>query len=225
MRFEPLPASEIEVQEVAEIWQSLEPSPPVTTLLRGEAIETSFKRLATGRQVLHLSTHGFYLGDDCPVHDFPHLRRTAVELESPLLRSGLAFAGANHRQAALPEEDDGILTAEEVAALDLFGVEWAVLSACESGLGDIQTGEGVFGLRRAFAAAGARTLIMSLWPVDDDVTREWMTRLYQYRFLEGSATIEAVHRTNLHLLAARREAGASTHPFYWAGFVAAGDWR
>ncbi len=225
MRFEPLPASEIEVQEVAEIWQSLEPSPPVTTLLRGEAIETSFKRLATGRQVLHLSTHGFYLGDDCPVHDFPHLRRTAVELESPLLRSGLAFAGANHRQAALPEEDDGILTAEEVAALDLFGVEWAVLSACESGLGDIQTGEGVFGLRRAFAAAGARTLIMSLWPVDDDVTREWMTRLYQYRFLEGSTTIEAVHRTNLHLLAARREAGASTHPFYWAGFVAAGEWR
>ncbi len=225
MRFEPLPASEIEVKEVAEIWQSLEPSPPVTTLLRGEAIETSFKRLATGRQVLHLSTHGFYLGDDCPVRDFPHLRRTAVELESPLLRSGLAFAGANHRQAALPEEDDGILTAEEVAALDLFGVEWAVLSACESGLGDIQTGEGVFGLRRAFAAAGARTLIMSLWPVDDDVTREWMTRLYQYRFLEGSTTIGAVHRTNLHLLAARREAGASTHPFYWAGFVAAGEWR
>ena len=70
------------------------------------------------------------------------------------------------------------MTAEEVAAVDLLGVEWAVLSACESGLGDVQTGEGVFGLRRAFAAAGARTLIMSLWPVDDDVTRDWMTRLY-----------------------------------------------
>ena len=225
MRFEPLPASEIEVQEIAGIWQSLEPSPTVTSLLRGEAVEGSFKRLAAGRQVLHLSTHGFYLGDDCPVYDFTDLRRPAVAPENPLLRSGLAFAGANHRKVALPEEDDGILTAEEVAALDLFGVEWAVLSACESGLGDVQAGEGVFGLRRAFAAAGTHTLIMSLWPVDDDVTREWMTRLYQFRFLESSTTIEAVHRTNLHLLAARREAGASTHPFYWAGFVAAGDWR
>ena len=225
MRFAPLPASETEVQEVAAIWRSLEPSPPVTTLLGGEALEASFKRLASGRQVLHLSTHGFYLGDDCPAYDFTNRLGTAVALESPLLRSGLAFAGANQRQATLPSEEDGILTAEEVAAVDLLGVDWAVLSACESGLGDVQTGEGVLGLRRAFAAAGARTLIMSLWPVDDDVTRDWMSRLYRHRFVDGFSTIEAVSRANLDLLAARREAGESTHPFYWAGFVAAGDWR
>jgi CHAT domain-containing protein len=203
----------------------------VTTLLRGEAIESSFTRLAAGRQVLHLSTHGFFLGEDCPIYEFAQLRgggepgEDTTVLESPLLRSGLAFAGANHRRSARPGQDDGILTAEEVAALDLVGVEWAVLSACESGLGEVQTGEGVFGLRRAFAAAGVRTLIMSLWPVDDDVTRDWMSRLYRHRFVDGLSTIEAVNRANLGLLAARREAGASTHPFYWAGFVAAGDWR
>jgi len=231
IRFEPLPASEAEVRDVTNVWRNLESRPPVTTLLQGDAVETSFKRLASGRKVLHLATHGFYLGKNCPVYDALDLREggdlggSAGVPESPLLRSGLAFAGANHRQAARPEEDDGILTAEEVAAIDLLGVEWAVLSACESGLGELQTGEGVFGLRRAFASAGARTLIMSLWPVDDDVTREWMRLLYQYRFVDSSTTIEAVHRANLDLLDARREAGSSTHPFYWAGFVAAGDWR
>jgi CHAT domain-containing protein len=83
----------------------------------------------------------------------------------------------------------------------------------------------VFGLRRAFTAAGTRTLIMSLWPVDDDVARKWMQRLYRHRFVEGSTTIDAVHRANLDLLNARRGSGASTHPFYWAGFLAGGDWR
>jgi CHAT domain-containing protein len=225
MRFLPLPASEREVEEIAEVWQGFGASQPVTTLFRDDALEASFKRLAAGRQVLHLSTHGFYLGAGCPVYELPGRWAADVSMESPLLRSGLAFAGANHRQAALPSEDDGILTAEEVAALDLLGVDWAVLSACESGLGDVQTGEGVLGLRRTFAAAGVRTLIMSLWPVDDDVTRDWMSQLYRHRFMDGLSTIEAVHHTNLDLLAARRTAGESTHPFYWAGFVAAGDWR
>ena len=66
---------------------------------------------------------------------------------------------------------------------------------------------------------------MSLWPVDDDATREWMSALYRHRFVEGASTIDAVHQTSLELLQARRDAGLSTHPFYWAGFVAAGDWR
>jgi hypothetical protein len=101
--------------------------------------------------------------------------------------SGLAFAGANKRQSARWAEDDGILTAEEIASLDLHGVEWAVLSACDTGVGEIKAGEGVFGLRRAFQVAGARTVIMSLWSVEDRATREWMAALYRERFANRPA--------------------------------------
>ena len=92
-------------------------------------------------------------------------------LNAPLRLSGLAFAGANRRATVRTSDDDGILTAEEVAALNLEGVEWAVLSACDTGRGRIQDGEGVFGLRRAFQVAGVHTVIMSLWSVEDDATR------------------------------------------------------
>jgi CHAT domain-containing protein len=145
--------------------------------------------------------------------------------ESPLLRSGLALAGADRREQAGPDEDDGILTAEEIAALDLSGVEWAVLSACDTGAGEVRAGEGVFGLRRAFQIAGARTLIMSLWSVDDESTREWMTALYDARLHRRLSTAESVRHASLSVLNARRNAGQSTHPFHWAAFVAAGDWR
>jgi CHAT domain-containing protein len=139
--------------------------------------------------------------------------------------SGLVFAGANHRDAAGPDEEDGILTAEEIAALDLSSVEWAVLSACDTGVGEVMAGEGVFGLRRAFQIAGARTLIMSLWPVDDEVTRAWMRELYTNRFVKGMSTVDSVQQASLALLKQRRAKGLSTHPFYWAGFIASGDWR
>ncbi len=229
MRFEPLPASELEVQEVVGVWSEGSSDSGAVELLRGEAAESRVKRLASGRRVLHLATHGFYLGGDCPAYEWRDSsgERSVrfADLENPLLGSGLAFAGANHRRSARPDEDDGILTAEEVAAIDLFGLEWAVLSACESGVGDVRAGEGVFGLRRAFTSAGARTLIMSLWPVDDDATREWMRALYHHRFAADATTLDAVHQATLDLLNARRAAGLSTHPFYWAGFVAAGDWR
>lgn len=109
--------------------------------------------------------------------------------------------------------------------MDLRGVEWAVLSACETGLGEIRAGEGVLGLRRAFAMAGTRTLIMSLWQVEDDSTQEWMRLLYEGRFVEDLDTASSVQRATQKLLSRRRQDGLSTHPFYWAGFVAAGDWR
>jgi len=137
----------------------------------------------------------------------------------------LAFAGANRRSAARSGEDDGILTAEEVAALNLEGVEWAVLSACDTGRGQIQDGEGVFGLRRAFQVAGVHTVIMSLWSVEDEATREWMQSLYEARLREGLTTADAVRQASLEMLKARRAKRVSTHPFYWAAFVAAGDWR
>ena len=135
--------------------------------------------------------------------------------ENPLLRAGLALAGANRRSA------DGILTAEEVATLDLTGTELVVLSGCDTGVGVAQTGEGVLGLRRAFRIAGARTLVTSLWPVGDEDTRQWMLAMYGARS-GGVSTAQAAREASLKQLRARRGAGQSTHPVYWGGFIAVG---
>ncbi len=145
--------------------------------------------------------------------------------ESPLLRSGLVLAGANRRAETSRDEDDGILTAEEIAGLDLSAAQWAVLSACDTGRGDLQAGEGVVGLRRAFQVAGARTVILSLWPVLDNVAADWMAELYRGKFVRGDTTATSVRAASRSLLAARRAAGQSTHPLYWSGFIATGDWR
>ena len=152
-------------------------------------------------------------------------RRSVDAGESPLLLSGLALAGANRRAAAGIDEDDGILTAEEVAALNLEGVEWAVLSACDTGLGTVTAGEGVLGLRRAFQVAGVRTVIMSLWSVEDQAARQWMAALYRARLDDRLDTADAVRQASLTVFRERRAKRQSTHPFYWASFVAAGDWR
>ena len=118
-----------------------------------------------------------------------------------------------------------MLTAEEVAALNLTGVDWAVLSGCDTGVGELRVGEGVFGLRRAFQVAGAKTVIMSLWPVEDQTTRQWMSKLYEGRLLKKLSTADAMREASLVVLRQRRTKGLSTHPFQWAAFVAAGDWR
>jgi CHAT domain-containing protein len=208
----------------------------VVHLIGVEATEAAFKAQSSGRRVLHLATHGFFLGGHCSsalefsrgvgglVGLAQQVRRRAAG-DNPLLLSGLALAGANRRNDAGPGDEDGIVTAEEIASLDLSGVEWAVLSACDTGVGDVKAGEGVFGLRRAFEIAGAGTLIMSLWSVEDEATREWMQRLYEARLVKGLGTAEAVREASLRVLAARRQRGESTHPFYWGAFVAAGDWR
>jgi CHAT domain-containing protein/Tfp pilus assembly protein PilF len=235
MRFEDLPGSRREVEQVAGLWARRGPAPEasenVVSLTGSLASEAEFKRLAAGHRVLHLATHGFILGGDCAPSPASSANAVGEQVptpttgENPLRLSGLALAGANHRDAAGPDEEDGVLTAEEIAALDLSGVEWVVLSACDTGLGEVQRGEGVFGLRRAFQVAGARTLIMSLWPVDDRSTEHWMTALYRNRFLHGMSTADAVNQASLELLRQRRAKHLSTHPFYWAAFVAAGDWR
>src|SRR5205807_4374764 len=114
-------------------------------------------------------------------------RLAGLALEHPLLRSGLALAGANtwlRKTQPAAEAEDGLLTAEDVSGLDLSGTELVVLSACETGLGEVRTGEGVFGLQRAFVLAGAKTLVMSLWSVPDEPTRELMEDFYQ-RILSG----------------------------------------
>jgi CHAT domain-containing protein/tetratricopeptide (TPR) repeat protein len=235
MIFDRLPATGREVDEVALVWHRTggdltadgTSSDRRARILRGAAAsEAAFKADAPGWEVLHLATHGFFLGRRCPSPSTSEAEGSlAAPAENPFLRSGLALAGANHREAALEGDEDGILTAAEIAALDLTGTRWAVLSACDSGLGEIRAGEGVLGLRRAFQIAGARSVIMSLWPVDDEASQSWMKTLYRHRFVEGRSTAEAVHHASLELLRARREAGLGTHPFHWAGFVAAGDWR
>jgi CHAT domain-containing protein len=135
------------------------------------------------------------------------------------------LAGANRRDSPNADGEDGVLTAEEIASLDLSGVEWAVLSGCETGAGDVLAGEGVLGLRRAFQVAGARTLVMSLWKVDDDATRAWMRELYRARLERRLSTSDAVREASLAVLRELRKNGESTHPFLWGAFVAAGDWR
>jgi CHAT domain-containing protein len=231
LRFETLRSAPREAEEVAGIWRRRAGARGVDALEGAAASESAFKRLAPGKQVLHLATHGFFLGGRC-ASAAASSRAGSLALageedleiaagESPLLLSGLALAGANRRAAAGPGEEDGILTAEEIAALDLRGVEWAVLSACDTGVGEVTAGEGVLGLRRAFAVAGARTVIMSLWSVDDRTARRWMQVLYEGRWVKGLTTAEAVRAADLELLRARREKHASTHPYYWAGFIAA----
>ena len=109
--------------------------------------------------------------------------------------------------------------------MNLEGVEWAVLSACNTGLGTVAPGEGIFGLRRAFQAAGVRTVIMSLWAVDDSAALEWMEALYRARLIDRMDTADAVRAASLAVIRERRASGRSTQPFYWAAFVSAGDWR
>ena len=182
------------------------------------------------RAAANLATHGFFLDRTCGMVA-PGARgvtQTARLLdESPLLRSGLVLAGANQRAraSANSDDEDGILTAEEIAGLDLSETQWAVLSACDTGRGDWQPSEGILGLRRAFDVAGARTVILSLWPVIDTVASQWMTELYRAKFIRNTDTAIAVRTASRTLLANRRTAGQSTHPLYWSGFIATGDWR
>ena len=245
MRFGILPATRVEAQAVAALWDrylELEPRSPSITLLGAAATETAFKQRGPGTRILHIATHGFFLGDGCTVpvdgtrsvgglvsasatQAGRGLTPSKALPDNPLLYSGLALAGANRRALAAASEEDGILTAEEVAALNLDGVEWAVLSACDTGLGTLAAGEGVLGLRRAFQVAGARTVIMSLWSVEDQATRQWMEALYRARLGRRLDTADAVREAGLTMLRERRAKGQSVHPFYWASFVAAGDWR
>jgi len=154
--------------------------------------------------MLHIASHGFFLPDAC------------AAVENPLLRSGLALAGANLRQDA---HGDGILTAMEASGLDLWGTRLVTLSACDTGLGEVHNGEGVYGLRRAFVLAGTETLVMSLWPVSDGTTREMMTWYYT-GLRAGLGRGDALRQAKLVML---RRTGRE-HPFYWASFIQSGEW-
>lgn len=223
-RFDPLPGSRREVEEIAAEWA---PQEDVLALMGSEADESSFKRLSPRFRILHIGTHAFFeIGKRGRGGSTESTGGNGVESASSYPLAGLALAGANLRDGARGDRaaDDGILTAGEIALLDLSHVEWAVLSACSTGTGTPEEGEGILGLRRAFQIAGARTLIMSLWPVEDEATRHWMRELYACR-RAGMSTADSMRRSASAILESQRFGGRTTHPYYWAGFVAAGDWR
>lgn len=144
-------------------------------------------------------------------------RAAILQRENPLLRSGLAMAGFNQRKSGI---DDGILTALEAAGLDLYGTRLVVLSACETGLGQASSGEGVYGLRRALSMAGAETQVMSLWQVDTGRTRELMQSYYG-RLKEKGGRSESMRNVQLAMLSNKETA----HPNLWSSFIVSGDWR
>jgi CHAT domain-containing protein len=219
--FKPLPHAGREIRELEDLWsRSLPTGDDRPVILEGaQATETALKTHLPDIGILHLATHGFFITDT-------DAGKTAGPTPDTMINSGMALAGANNWRHNVEGHNDGLLTAAEVSAWNLCGLGWAVLSACETGIGtmDVQ-GEGVFGLRRAFMLAGARSVIMSLWPVQDDATRQWMSALYKARLDDRLDTIDSVRSASLDVLALRRQQGLSVHPYYWAGFVAAGDWR
>ena len=222
--FPRLPGTHEESERVADLL-GVEP------WLESAALEARLKERRSPR-VLHLATHGFFLTDQ---KRDPNKESRALEMigaeaggigrlsgplpENPLLRSGLALAGAQtwlDGNVPPPEAEDGLLTAEDVTGLDLLDTELVVLSACETGLGEVRTGEGVFGLRRAFIVAGARTLVMSLWKVPDEQTRELMIDFYT-RVLSGQGVADALRHAQL----AMKE--KYPDPYFWGAFICQGN--
>jgi CHAT domain-containing protein/Tfp pilus assembly protein PilF len=142
---------------------------------------------------------------------------SAAQVKDPLLRSGLALAGANLGKSG---DNDGILTALEAASLDLSGTKLVVLSACDTGVGDIKEGEGVQGLRRALVLAGSESQVMSLWPVSDEATKELMVPYY-VSLQQGQGRSDGLRQVQLRMLRGRKD---RQHPFYWAAFIESGEW-
>jgi CHAT domain-containing protein/Tfp pilus assembly protein PilF len=209
--FAPLPGSALEARAI----QSLLPD---AKLLTGKQATQSALQRVDAPSILHIATHGFFLQD---VGSRPKGSRSPAigesgTLQNPLLRSGLALSGANLAHSG---NDDGILTALEAANLNLWGTKLVTLSACDTGIGEVKNGEGVLGLRRAFFLAGTESLVMSLWPVSDAVTREVMTSYYA-GLRHGLGRGEALRQAQLTML--KRQ--SRRHPFFWASFIQSGAW-
>ena len=218
--FDPLPGTAAEAEALASLL------PNAQILTAGNATENILKIIQSPR-ILHIATHGFFLPNADRVTSPTQFgdgilnattSTASIPVENPLLRSGLALAGFNTRSSGT---EDGVLTALEASQLNLFGTQLVVLSACDTGLGDISNGEGVYGLRRAFALAGAETQLLSLWQVDDSGTQSLMTRYYE-NLMTGMGRSEALREVQLEMIAADDE---YSHPYYWAAFILAGDWR
>ncbi len=185
-----------------------------------EGTEEAFKNIGTtfpSPRILHLATHGFFYPDSKNIK-FQREEASVFKIsDHPMIRSGMVLAGGNYAwktgKSFRLNNEDGILTAYEISQSNLKNTELVVLSACETGLGDIQGNEGVYGLQRAFKIAGAKYLIMSLWQVPDFQTQELMTTFYS-NWLEDKMTIPAAFH-----IAQKSMRDKYKNPFYWAGFV------
>ena len=217
--FAPLAGTAEEAKNIKSLF------PEAIAFTRERATKAVLKRI-DAPSILHIATHGFFL-EDAPGGTTESATKSSetgtraihanVRVENPLLRSGLALAGANLNKGG---DDDGILTALEASNLNLWGTKVVTLSACETGVGEVKNGEGVYGLRRAFFLAGTETLVMSLWPVSDRVTREIMTAYYA-GLKQGLGRGEALSQAQRAMLKRKDR----QHPFYWASFIQSGEWK
>ena len=221
--FFPLPGTLHEAEIIPRLL-----SGKVQTIVTGKAATESRVLSSKRPKVLHLATHGFFMKDDNHSADSDTaLHLTGISsmgrYENPLVRSGIAFAGANMAKES-QSNLDGILTALEVTSMDLDGTDLVTLSACETGVGEIKTGEGVFGLRRAFALAGAKNMLMSLWPVSDQITATQMERFYTL-YGKGKNPPEALREAQLETIADLRKKYGFAAPSLWAPFIMQGSPR
>ncbi|MGD2182687.1 tetratricopeptide repeat protein [Lusitaniella coriacea] len=226
LTFDALPGTAAEAAAIAPLLEN------VNLLTETKATENAVKQVQSP-SILHIATHGFFLDVDLvapaanpledrslvAVHARPGVTprpRPPRQQENPLLRSGIVFAGFNNRSSG---EEDGVLTALEVANLNLRGTQLVVLSACQTGLGEIANGEGVYGLRRALVMAGAESQAISLWRVSDEGTKDLMVKYYQ-RLLRGEGRSEALRQVQLEMLNGEEY----SHPFFWGAFIPSGAW-
>ena len=225
-----LPSTRFELNEVSALMKPL--GVPCDTLMGVLASEESFKALSgQHKSLLHIATHGFYYNNEKANNLKPHLRQMLIGDERPsyaedrsLLRCGLCFAGAN--QALLGKsqpaewQGDGVLNALEIAQIDLRGLDLVVLSACQTALGDVAQGEGVFGLQRGFKKAGAQSILMSLWEVNDLTTQLLLTEFYKH-YLSGQSKLESLKKAQDYVRSYEDKDGNKLFddPYEWAGFI------
>jgi len=194
-------------------------------LLDNDVLDEEVKKIRSP-EILHIATHGFFISEQKSDDTKTLLSILKIKrFENPLLRSAIVLAGANaslYKKTPAEHAEDGLLTALDVTGMDLTGTDLVVLSACETGLGVVQAGDGIYGLRRAFTIAGAKTQIVSLWKVPDYETKELMVSFYT-KLVNGKGKAEALRESQREMIAKLRKEKKSDSPFYWAAFICVGD--